>query len=160
MANLSNTRALDPLVLQLDSSGFRNFAKLRSGAGELRIFVPYTSHESTRAALTEAVGLVKSLHAHITLFAVQIVPFLLPLERPDVAPEFLEQRLLAIADEMKAQVDVQLIRARDLDCGMQRILAPNSLVVVATKKRWWPTSEIKLARALARAGHDVALLEV
>jgi hypothetical protein len=160
MANMTKTQALEPVVLRLDKSSFRNIAKLRSGASELRIFVPYTSRELTQAALTEATKLVKNLAGHITLFAVQIVPFLLPLERPDVAPEFLEQRLLAIAGEMGTQVDVQLVCARDLDFGIQRVLAPNSLVVVATKKHWWPTSETKLARALARAGHDVALLEV
>jgi|SRR6266849_6886488 len=160
MVNMPKTQALDPVVLRLDKSSFRNFAKVRSRDGDLRIFVPYTSRALTRAALTEAAGLVKNLDAHITLFAVQIVPILLPLERPDAAPEFLEQRLLAIAGEMEVQVDVQLICARELDFGIQKVLAPNSLVVVATKKHWWPTSETKLARTLARAGHDVALLEV
>ena len=157
---MANTKAPDALVLRVDKSSFHNFARLRSGAGELRIFVPYTSRELTRAALREAAGLVKNLHAHVTLFAVQIVPFLLPLDRPDVAPEFLEQRLMAIAREMEGLVDVQLICAREFDSGMERVLVPNSLVVLATKKRWWPTEEIKMARALARAGHKIALLEV
>jgi hypothetical protein len=104
--------------------------------------------------------LVRNLELHITLFAVQIVPFPLPLERSAVAPDFLEQRLLVIAGEIETAVDVQLIFSRDLDFGMQRVLPPNSLAVVATKKSWWPTSEAKLARSLARAGHSVALLVI
>src|SRR5260370_16573544 len=114
----------------------------------------------TKADLTGAAVLVRSLDLHITLFAVQLVPFPLPLEQSAVAPDFLEQRLLEIAGEIEAAVDAQLIFARDLDFGMQRVLPPNSLVVVATKKSWWPTSEAQLPRSLARAGHRVALLVV
>jgi hypothetical protein len=155
---MSQTRAPDRFVLRLDQASFAKIAQQRSAAGELRVFVPYTSVELTKAALSEATLLVKDLDVHITLFAVQIVPFPLPLERSDVAPEFLVQRLLAIAGEIEAAVNVQLIFARDLDFGMRRILPPNSLVIVATKKSWWPTSEAKLARSLVRAGHSVALL--
>jgi hypothetical protein len=160
MADRSKTQAAGQFVLRLDEASFCNLAKLRSTDAELRVFVPYTSVELTKAALTRATVLVRNLDLHITLFAVQIVPFPLPLERSAVAPDFLEQRLLVIAGEMEVAVDSQLIFARDLDFGMQRVLPPNSLVVVATKKSWWPTSEAKLARSLARAGHSVALLVV
>jgi hypothetical protein len=159
MADKPKAQVPGQSVLRLDAASCK-LAKLRSTAGELRVFVPYTSVELTKAALTEAIVLVRNLDVRITLFAVQIVPFPLPLERSAVAPEFLEQRLLVIAGEIEAAVDVQLIFARDLDFGMQRVLPPNSLVVVATKKSWWPTSEAKLARSLARAGHSVALLVV
>ncbi len=160
MADRSKTQAPDQFVLRLDEASFRKLPKLRSTDGELRVFVPYTSVELTKAALTGAAVLVRSLDLRITLFAVQLVPFPLPLEQSAVAPDFLEQRLLEIAGEIEAAVDAQLIFARDLDFGMQRVLPPNSLVVVATKKSWWPTSEAKLARSLARAGHSVALLVV
>jgi hypothetical protein len=56
-------------------------AASRRGAGEL-----------TQAALAEAGVLLRNLAVEITLLAVQIVPFPLPLERPTVAPEFLERR--------------------------------------------------------------------
>jgi hypothetical protein len=49
---------------------------------------------------------------------------------------------------------------REPDAGREQILPAHSLVVLATKKRWWPTAEVKLAQALARAGHSVALLGV
>jgi hypothetical protein len=160
MADKSKTKAPDQFVLRLDEASFCKPAKLRSPAGDLRVFVPYTSVELTKAALAAATVLVRSLDLHITLVAVQIVPFPLPLERSAVAPDFLEQRLLVIAGEIEAAVDAQLIFARDLNFGIQRVIPPNSLVVVATKKSWWPTSEAKLARSLARAGHSVALLVV
>src|SRR5690242_16978482 len=120
MADKSRTRAPDRFVLRTDQARFSRLAPL-SSAAELRVFVPYTSAELTTAALTEAAVLVRHLDVQITLFAVQVVPFPLPLERPAVAPEFLKQRLLAVAGETEAAVDVQLIFARDLDVGMHRV---------------------------------------
>ena len=135
-------------------------ARSRSGAGEVRVFVLYTTGELTQAALAETGVLLRNLAVEITLLAVQIVPFPLPLEFPAVAPEFLKRRLRAMAGEIEAQVDVQLIFARDLYFAIEQVLPSHSLVVLAAKKRWWPTAETKLARRLGRAGHSVALLAV
>jgi len=150
----------EQLVLRLDEGSLRGFAKLHRGAGELRVFVPYTSLELTKAALAEAAVLTKNLAAHVTLFTVHVVPFPLPLDRPDVSAAFLERKLEAVVRDAGVQADIRVGFARDLDLGCDQILPPNSLVVMATQKRWWPTAETKLARALARAGHSVALLGV
>src|SRR5579872_6290472 len=129
-----------------------------SGVGELRVFVLYTTGDLTQAALGEARVLIHNLAVEITLLAVEIVPFPLPLECPAVTPEFLKRRLRTIARGLEARVDVQLIFARDLYFAIERVLPSHSLVVLAAKKRWWPTAESKLARRLGRAGHSVALL--
>ncbi len=50
-------------------------ARSRSGAGEVRVFVLYTTGELTQAALAEAGVLLRNLAVEITLLAVQIVPF-------------------------------------------------------------------------------------
>jgi hypothetical protein len=132
----------------------------RSATGELRVFVLCTTGELARAALAEAGVLLRNLAVEFTLLAVEVVPFPLPLERPAVAPDFLARRLQAIAGEIEARVDVQLIFARDSYLAIERVLRSHSLVVVAAKKRWWPTSEAKLARRLGRAGHSVAIVSV
>jgi hypothetical protein len=49
---------------------------------------------------------------------------------------------------------------RDWLDGFRHALPPRSLIVLATKHRWWPTREKRLARALLRAGHHVMLLPV
>lgn len=149
----------DQLSLRLDERVLRGFARVERGGG-LHVFVLFTSLDLTRAALRKAAALTRNLAARITLFAVQVVPYPLPLDRPPVSPEFLENRLTAVALEVEAQVDVHTVFARDLDAGFERVLAPHSLIVIATRKRWWPTAEMKLTRSLVRAGHSVALLEV
>lgn len=50
------------------------FAASRSGAGELRVFVPYTTGELTQAALAEAGVLLRNLAVETTLLAVQSCP--------------------------------------------------------------------------------------
>lgn len=77
-----------------------------------------------------------------------------------VSPKFLENRLATVALEVEAELEMRTVFTRDLDAGFARVLAPHSLVVMATKKRWWPTAEVKLTRLLVRAGHSVVLLEV
>jgi hypothetical protein len=147
-------------VLGLNKCSLLGFAELQLGAGEFPVFVRYTSPDLTRMALAEAAVLSKDLNAHITLFAIQVVPFPLPLERPDVSPKFLERRLAAVVRNAGVPSDILIGFARDLDLGCEQILPPNSLVVMAAKRHWWPTTETKLARALAQAGHIVALLGV
>ena len=125
--------------------------------GQLRVFVPYTTPQLTKAALATASALSRRLRASVTLFAVQVVPFPLPIDRPAVPTGWLEQKLLIIGQEAAA-AEVRVVLARDRDTGLQEVLEPRSLVVVASKKHWWPTAETRLARSLARAGHSVALV--
>ena len=148
------------LTLRLDERSLCGFAKLRRGSGALQVFVPYTSPDLARSALAQAVVLTRNLTAQITLFAVHVVPFPVPLDKPNVSEAFLERKLAAVARGAGAAVRVRVAFARDAEYGYHQVLIPNSLVVMASQKRWWPTAEVKLARSLVRAGHSVALLEV
>ncbi|HUJ22281.1 MAG TPA: hypothetical protein VLX58_12195 [Bryobacteraceae bacterium] len=160
MANTQKAEMGRPHELPpLDACTLRHFAETHE-AGELRVFMPHTSIDLTRAALSTIAALARDLTAHITLIAVKVVPFPLPLNRPDVSPGFIQQQLVAVAREIDAPVDVQVVIARDLDVGLRRFISTGSLVVVATKKRPWWTAETRLARSLAQAGHSVALLGV
>jgi hypothetical protein len=146
--------------MKVDELALRGFAESKARDGELRVFVAHTSRELTQASLRAVSALTSNLGARVTLLAVKIVPFPLPLERPDVAPQFVEREMAALAQEIEAPVDIQVMIARDVDTGMRQGLTPGSLVVVTAKKRRWPNAEVRLARSLARAGHSVAVLGV
>jgi hypothetical protein len=124
------------------------------------VCIPYTTSDLTRAALAAVAALTRSLDAHVSLVAVQVVPFPLPLDRPAVSPSVVEQKLKAVARDIEVPVNTLVVLARDREVAFDRAILPESLVVLATKKRWWPTPQVKLARLLARAGHSVALLEI
>ena len=150
----------EQLVLRLDERSLRGWAKAHRAAGGLQVFVPYTCPELTRAAMAQAIALTRNLTAQIILFAVHLVPYPLPLDQPDIPASFLENKLAAVARAAGTEADIRIVFARERDEVREQILPPHSLVVLATKKRWWPTAEVKLARVLARAGHSVALLGV
>jgi len=133
-------------------------AATQAGRGDLRLVIPYTTHELTRGALEGAVKLARGLGADLTLVAVQVVPFPCPLSRPTVDPDHLKRELLTVAKTSSLCTRILVVRARDRETGFSSALAPDSLVLVATKRRWWRTAEEKLARSLARAGHSVALI--
>jgi hypothetical protein len=158
---MANQQAVpEQLVLRLDGRSLGGLAKLHRTAGTLQVFVPYTCPELTKAALSRAAVLTQNLCAHITLFAVHLVPYPLPFDRPDVPAAFLERTLAAVAQAAGTQTDIRIGFARDAELGLEQILPHRALIVMATRKRWWPTAEAKLARILARAGHSVALVGV
>jgi len=126
---------------------------------KLNISVVFTSVESTLTALREAGDLATSLGARITLLVLQVVPYPLPLESPQVPIEFSERRFRAIASQSPVETTVHIYLCRDKLETLTAALSPGSLVVLGGRKRWWPTREKKLAQQLRRAGHEVLFKE-
>jgi hypothetical protein len=147
-------------VLGLDVLASRGSWKGPGPSHKLSVCVPYTGSDLTRAALSAVAVLTRNLGVHVSLVVVQVVPFPLPLDRPAISPRFFEQELKALVRGIEVPVDTQVVIARDREVGFDRAISPGSLVVLATRKRWWPTPQAKLARLLACAGHSVALLEI
>ena len=127
---------------------------------KLNISVVFTSVESTLAALKEAGALASSLGARITLVVPQVVPFPLPLESPPVLVEFNERRFRVMASQSPVETKVQIYLCRDALQTLTSVLRPGSIVFLCGRKRWWPTREMKLARQLRRAGHEVVFKEM
>ena len=127
---------------------------------KLNIAVIFTSVEATLAALRSAGALGGRLGARVTLFAAQVVPYPLPLESPPVLLDFSERRFQAVAGESPVETTVRLYLCRDALETLQAVLAPRSLVVMAGRKRWWPTAERRTARKLRRQGHEVIFTEM
>jgi hypothetical protein len=125
--------------------------------GILRVVIPYTTPELTRAALRHA-GACTDLNVYVSLVDIQVVPFPCPLDQPPVNKEFSQQRLRDLLGQSGLAGRADVLHVRDWLEGFRRVLEPQSLVIVAAKKRWWRTREDKLGRALLKAGHQVMLL--
>jgi hypothetical protein len=141
-------------VTQKPSTGFAE--------GPLEVNVIFTDQTSTAAALAVAQSFARELGAHIHLqFAVE-VPFPLELERPGVSVPFLQEQLSKVlADVEKDGVEARahLYLCRDRVHALQHALKPNSLVVIGGRKRWWPTPEGRIARALRARGHRIIYVD-
>jgi predicted site-specific integrase-resolvase len=57
-----------------------------------------------------------------------------------------------------AATDILLLLTRDPEQTLLKIMHPGSIVVIASKKRWWRTAEERLQRICERKGHQVALI--
>ena len=129
-----------------------------SPAPQLSIVIPHTEAALTEAALHEAVRLALSLNARITLLAARILPFPEPLDPTRGYPGFPE--LMTLAEAVGLPVTVQIVYARDWESVCEHSLAEGSLIVMATRKKWFRTREDRLAECLTRAGHKVTLVPV
>jgi len=127
--------------------------------GVLGVVVPYTTRELTYAALRHA-AVCTDLDMHIVLVDIQVVPFPCPLDQPLINKEYSQKRLQQLLDESGLPGRAAIVYTRDWFEAFHRLLEPRSLVILTTTKRWWPTRETKLARALVKAGHQVMLLPV
>ena len=127
--------------------------------GVLWVVIPFTTPELTRAAMQHA-SACSDLDVHVALIDVQVVPFTCPIDQPPINNEYSQHRLQKLFNESGLPGRAAVLYTRDRLEGLRRVLEPNSLVVMTTKRHWWPTREMKLARALSKAGHQVMLLSV
>jgi hypothetical protein len=126
---------------------------------KLDISVVFTSVDATLRALKEAGNLASNLGGRITLIVPQTVPYPLPLTNPPVPADFNERRLRVIANNCRIETRVYIYLCRDAAETLQAVLKPHSLVVVGSRKSWWPTAEKRLAAKLRHFGHQVVITE-
>jgi hypothetical protein len=122
----------------------------------LDIRVVFTRPSQTKAALAVAGQLARDLNARLTLLATQVVPYPLPLDRPQEAVDFIQRTMRALACRQDVETAVEVYVCRDPLEAIRQILPPESVVVLGTGSKWrWPSPERKLARVLRRDGHHV-----
>jgi hypothetical protein len=131
-----------------------NISDVTDGRLELEIFVIFTDHSGTLAALRMADRLGEELDARLRLLMLYEVPYALPLTRPAVPVEFLEEDLRALASKVPTDIAAHTYLCRDKRRTLHLILKPGSIVILGGKKRWWSAGR-KLARVLKKNGHHV-----
>ncbi len=96
------------------------------------------------------------LHASLRLVKVQVVPYPLELNQSPVYVDFLKKQLEQFDSVLPAAGEVRL--ARDLEEGLEGTLDPDSVVVLATRRRPWTTRTERLASSLRKVGHKVVMV--
>jgi hypothetical protein len=130
------------------------------GGVPLEIVVPYTEWSLAKSVLQRAVALTAGLQVRIKLIAVHTSPYPATINCPAMVHAHLVQQLINLADGCPLAVDPQVVLARYWDDGFRYTMKPNSTVLIGTRTRLWRTHEETLAAALAREGHQVALIHV
>jgi hypothetical protein len=126
----------------------------------VQVVVPYTDIEMTRRALESAAALAVGLASTVHLVAIHVVPFPAPLRCPESVRSFLTDQLSTLASEAGGSAEATLVLAREWEAGYRQAVAPGAAVVIAVRRRWWPTRERRLAKILAKLGCEVVTVEV
>jgi hypothetical protein len=128
---------------------------------KLEVAVVYTTERGTVAALKTAGKLAKGLHATIHLLAPQIVPYALPLDHPPVSPRFTERRCraMALACTEASEVRVEICLCRNKRAALLWAIQPHALIIIGGRKRWWRSSEERLAGMLQEQGRRVIFVD-
>lgn len=121
----------------------------------LEIVVLHTTVGETLEALRTAAQLACGLSARIRLLVLEVVPYPLPLDRPNVPLPFTKRRFrtLAASSSIETNVDIHLVR--DPDKAIESVLEPHSVVVMGGHRSWWPNAHSRVAKRLERLGHQV-----
>jgi hypothetical protein len=123
------------------------------------IVVLHTGPELTPRALQAAANLTNGLNFHLVLIAVHIVPFPVQLAALGTMEEHLQAELSKAAGRSELPVSARSAFARDLCEAFRQCVPPESLVVIASRKRWWRTRPERWASELARNGFRTALVQ-
>ena len=134
-----------------------------SALGQLDVNVIYTEPHATASAFKAATSLAADLDACVRVRAAIAVPFCLPLDRPQVSVPFTEKvlsKLVSRTEPNNLDVTIHLYLSRDRIETLLQVLHPNSLVIIAGRKRFWPTPESRIAKRLQAKGHRVLFIPV
>ena len=116
--------------------------------GTLEVTVLHSDAAMTIGALRTATQLTQNLGVQIRLLVLQVVPYPLSLERPDVSLDFIRRTLHELASEAKVDVQVDLRIGRDRRELLETSIKPASIILLGPRRRWWPTLERRVAERL------------
>ena len=132
----------------------------RHESPQLRVNVIATTDKATVRALQAATCLAANLGAQIALIAVESVPSSCPLQKPPVSVSVLERRLCGLvydAGIFEEEIRIRLCLCRDQRAALQRILQPNSLVVLGGHDHRWSGRYRHLKEWPSGCGHQVII---
>jgi hypothetical protein len=129
----------------------------------LSVNVLYTNPEATRVALKAAEALAHDLAATIHLRAVLCVPCRLSIDCPPIPVSFFRLALCELVERIGSatcEYVLHIYVGRSRIETLLKVLRPSSLLVIAGRRRFWPTTESRVLKAASRAGHSVAFVSL
>ena len=126
---------------------------------QLCVSVLFTDVPSTLKALAKAGHLAVGLKASIDVIAPVVVPYPLPVGETPVNEKHLVRRLRTIACGMSVPTRINLVYCRDRSDAIRSLLKPDTVLVMAWKKRLLFDRTLRLANELRRDGYHVITVD-
>ena len=124
---------------------------------EFEVIVIFTHARPTLRALKAAARLAKTLGARIRLIVPRTIPYTGQLNGRFVSSTSIEFPLRTIVGNSRVETRLDLRFCRNRWEMLQRVLAPESVVVLDGGSRLRSMAETRLARDLRAAGHHVMI---
>jgi hypothetical protein len=121
----------------------------------MEVVVLHTTVPETLQALKTAARLAHGLSARIRLLVLEVVPYPLPLDRPNVPLSFTHRRFHTLAGNATIETTIDIHLVRDPDKSIESALEPHSVIVMGAHRAWWPSAHTRVAKRLERLGHQV-----
>jgi hypothetical protein len=115
-----------------------------------------TSLAGTRAALGAAHSLCLDLNldVQVVLFVPLVVPYPLPLEHPTISTTIMAERFRELAEDLLMNIVIRVCCCRPHSAALMPLLSRDAVILIGGRtRRWWPTSEQRVAASLAREGY-------
>jgi hypothetical protein len=138
MAKLKRTASKPFLTVPVDNTAGR----------PIEVTVLHTSTQATLKAVETATRLAKDLAVVVRLLVLQVVPYPLSLETPDVPVEFTQKVFLEIASRLNIELRVDIRIGRDKRMMLESAIKPGSVILIGARHGWWPSPESRVARRL------------
>lgn len=123
----------------------------------LKVNVIFTNIKGTKVALKRALELITDLEGETRIIVPYVVPYPLPIDKPDVPIEFTSNAINILARSVGADPCIDIYLCRDRIHLLHSLLLPQSIVVIGSRKRWFYTKADRLARFLRNVGCNVLL---
>jgi hypothetical protein len=127
-------------------------------SGGLSVTVVFTTVPETLAALRKAAILAHELGARIQIFVPYVVPYPLPLDRPQADPNFRVRQFRTMCEQEPIETRIEIQLCRNAGECLVRELAPESVVLIGDKRAWPFSGSMRLARWLQHRGHHVLVV--
>lgn len=127
-------------------------------SSRLLLTVVFTTVPATLAALRKAAVLAHELGAWIRILVPYVVPYPLPLDRPQIDPNFRIRLFRTLCEQEQIETRIEIKLCRDArECLVQE-LAPQSVVLIGHERGGLLNGPLRLAKSLQRRGHHVLLI--
>jgi hypothetical protein len=102
--------------------------------------------------------LAREVGASLRILVPNVVPYPDSLFAPRSGGQTRLKPLLSALPCDVGEVRIDVLVSRDSVDAILRSLQPNSMILMASHKRWWRRKDLRLSRRLEQAGHDVLFL--
>src|SRR5262249_20864240 len=124
-----------------------------------KVYVVFTNVDDTSRALKSVALWADRLDFDIDLLVPWVVPYPLPPSNPTASIEFILDEIRRTGACSDAPSEAHVYLCRDRVQILTEVLPAHSVVVIGSKRTWWPSASVRLARKLRSHGHIAVLAQ-